>query len=396
MQKILYNDTWAATFGDENDLSSWLMHELTRAFYLARKAKRTTFDEQLFENRLTENLLALRDDIYNRTYHPGHGIAFIVHDPVMREIFAAPFRDRVVHHFLYNGVAEWWDRRLIHDCYSCRVGKGTLFGIQRLAHHIKSVTNSYTEPAWSIKLDVEGYFMSLPRQGLFNRIVWGLNRQFPNGGPLYDIYKYTWREVIFDEPIKGVHRRGNLAEWKNLPKTKSLFCQPPGKGIVIGNLSSQLLSNIYLDMLDRFIVYDLGYKHYGRYVDDFYLIVKESELEKAKADIKLIEAFLIDIGLTLHPKKIRIQPVERGTAFLGTVVYPGRIVPGPRIIKNYHRALREFTSGLRDEEVIVSYMGLLKHIDAERTQQRIFEHTGMSWELPDGYYTRRPRKTAPK
>ena len=387
MQKLLYTDTWAATFGDENSLKSWLMQELTKAFYLARKAKRATFDEQLFEARLTENLLSLRDDLLNRTYHPGHGIAFIVHDPVMREIFAAPFRDRVVHHFLYNGVADWWDRRLIYDCYSCRVGKGTLFGVQRLAHHIKSASNGYTEPAWTIKLDIEGYFMSLPRAGLFERIVWGLDHQFPHGGPIYDLYKYAWREVIFDEPVKGVHRRGNLAEWKNLPRSKSLFCQPPGKGIVIGNLSSQLLSNIYLDLLDRFITFDLGYKHYGRYVDDFYLVVKESALPKAKSDIKLIEAFLLSIGLTLHPKKIHIQPIEHGTAFLGAVVYPGRIVPGQRIIRNYTKALKRYLNGAASDEVIVSYMGILTHLNSYRTQARIFNHVGFDYSLPDSYHS---------
>ncbi|MBQ6320711.1 RNA-directed DNA polymerase [Candidatus Saccharibacteria bacterium] len=386
MQKILYDDHWVEAFGDENDLSSWLMNELTRAFYLARKAKRSTYDEQLFEARLTENLLSLRDDILNRNYHPGHGIAFIVHEPVIREIFAAPFRDRVIHHLLYNGVADWWDRRLIYDCYSCRVGKGTLFGIKRLAHHIKSASNGYTEPTWTIKLDISGYFMSLPRKGLYERVSWGLDRQFPNGGPIYDIYKYVWHEIIFDEPTQGVRRRGQMSSWNKLPASKSLFCQPPGKGIVIGNLSSQLLSNIYLDLLDRFIVYDLGYKHYGRYVDDFYLIVKESELEKAKQDIKLIEAFLLDIGLTLHPKKIHIQPIEHGTAFLGAVVYPGRIVPAPRIIKNYTKALKKYQNCRVGDDVIISYMGMMKHINGYRTQQRIFENVGFEYVLPDGHH----------
>ena len=150
---------------------------------------------------------------------------------------------------------------------------------------------------------------------------------------------------------------------------------------MIGNLSSQLLSNIYLDLLDRFIVYDLGYKHYGRYVDDFYMIVKEEELEKAKKDVALIEAFLTSIGLTLHPKKIHIQPVERGTAFLGAVVYPGRIVPGKRIIRNYVKALKAYTNELKDEEVIISYMGMMKHLNSQRTQQRIFEAAGMEYNI---------------
>lgn len=365
---------------EKEDLSEWLYTELVEAFFIARKGKRSTEDEQKFEVRLFENLVQLKNDILEGTYKPGHGIAFIVHDPVIREIFAAPFRDRVVHHFLYNGIAEWWDRRLIYDCYSCRVGKGTLFGIKRLAHHIRSVSEGYKKPAYSIKLDIQGYFMSLPRDGLFERVVWGLDRQFPGKGPKYEIYKRVWREVIFDDPTVGVRKKGTISEWRLLPKSKSLFCQPEGKGIVIGNLSSQLLSNIYLDLLDRFVVYDLGYKHYGRYVDDFFIIATEEEFPRAKKDIKLIEDFLLNLGLTLHPKKIHIQEVRKGTEFLGMVVYPGRIVPGKRIARNYQKALFEFESGLRDEEAIISYMGLLKHVNSRKLQERIFRNAGLDYE----------------
>lgn len=379
--KIDYNSEWEGEFGGRGEIKSWLMAELTRAFYEARRAKRMTNDEQKFETRLVENLLQLRDEILDGTYHPRSGIAFIVHDPVMREIFAAPFRDRVVHHFLFNGVAEWWDRRLIYDCYSCRVGKGTLFGVQRMAHHVRAVSNNYKKRAYVIKMDVQGYFMSLPRQGLFERICWGLDRQFVNKGPKYEIYRRLWKEIIFDDPVKAVERRGNLREWDILPKSKSLFSQPPGKGIVIGNLSSQLLSNIYLDKLDRFITYDLGYKHYGRYVDDFYIMVDETDFERAKRDIRRIRDFLTGLGLTMHPKKTRIQEIRKGTPFLGMVVYPGRVVPGRRITRNYQKALLRFESGNAQMESIVSYMGLMKHVNGGRTQRRIFEKAGLDFQI---------------
>lgn len=378
-KEIFYGEDWERLFGDENEIESWVLAELVKAFFLARKAKRSTNDEQHFEMRLHENLLQLRDDVLDATYKPGNGIAFIVHDPVIREIFAAPFRDRVIHHFLYNGVADWWDRRLIYDCYSCRMGKGTLFGVKRMAHHIRSVTECYQKPAYVIKLDIQGYFMSLPRAGLYERVCWGLDRQFPDKGPRYEIYKRLWKEVIFDDPTIGVRKRGNLGEWSKLPDSKSLFCQPPGKGIVIGNLSSQLLSNIYLDKLDRFITYDLGYKHYGRYVDDFYLIVTPEEFARAKRDVALIDAFLTDIGLKLHPKKIHIQEVSKGTEFLGMVVYPGRIVPGKRIVRNYQRTLLSYEMGFKDDDSILSYMGLLKHVDGVRTQRRLFGKAGLTY-----------------
>ena len=381
MRDITYNENWQDVYGGSEDVESWVMAELTKAFFLARKGKRSTSDEQLFERRLFENLANLRDDILSGTYAPSRGIAFIVKEPVTREIFAAPFRDRVVHHFLYNGIADWWDKRLIYDCYSCRVDKGTLFGVKRLAHHVRSVTENYTKPAYAIKLDIQGYFMSLPRQGLFDRVVWGLDRQFPHRGPHYDIYKQAWKKVIFDDPTEGIRLRGDLHGWDKLPKSKSLFCQPPGKGIVIGNLSSQLLSNIYLDMLDRFIVYDLGYKHYGRYVDDFYLIVTEDEFLRAKKDLRLIKDFVAGIGLTIHPKKIYIQEVSHGIEFLGMVVYPGRIIPGKRIKKNFQKALLDFSMGIRDEDSIISYMGLLKHVNSAKTLEKIFLNAGMDYNF---------------
>ncbi len=381
MYEVKYGEEWTSVYGARDDIRSWLMAELTRAFYEARRAKRSTNDEQVFEMRMTENLLRLRDDILEGNYHPSSGIAFIVNDPVMREIFAAPFRDRVIHHMLFNGVSEWWDKRLIYDCYSCRVGKGTLFGVKRFAKHVRSATNNYTEEAICLKMDIQGYFMSLPREGLFERICWGLDRQFPKKGPQYNIYKYLWKEVIFDNPVDGVMRRGDLKRWDILPKSKSLFGQPPGKGIVIGNLSSQLLSNIYLDKLDRFVKFDLGYKHYGRYVDDFYLIVKPEELEKAKQDLATIRDYLTKIGLTLHPRKTRIQEVSKGTPFLGMVVYPGRVVPGKRIIRNYQRALVRYQQGRLDLDSLISYMGILVHVDGVRTQMKMFEKVGMEYNI---------------
>lgn len=370
---------WAEAFGAPDAVESWLLAELVQAYFEARRAKRSTTDEQLFEVRYLENLLLLRDKILHGDYHPSHGIAFISKSPVVREIFAAPFVDRVVHHLLYNGVADWWDRRFIYDSGSCRKGKGTLFCINRLAHHIRSVTDNYQKPAYVIKLDIQGYFMSLRRDKLYDRVLWGLERQFPDGGARASIYKQLWREVIFDDPTVGVVKRGRASDWKMLPPSKSLFHQPEGQGIVIGNLTSQLLSNIHLDQLDRYMKLELGYKHYGRYVDDFYVIVTPEEFEKAKYHIEDIRRFLKTLGLTLHPKKIYIQEVRKGIPFLGMTVYPGRVVPGKRIKHNYCNALNEVVSGKKDLETVASYMGLLKHVDSFRAQKQVFDRAGLDY-----------------
>lgn len=352
-------------------MKDWLMNELLRAYLTARKGKRKTLDEHKFEVNDLENLVQLRDDILERRYHPSRGVAFIIRKPVIREIFAAPFRDRVVHHFLYNMVAEWWDRRFIYDSYSCRVGKGTLFGVKRLEKQMRAVSNSYKERAYVIKLDLSGYFMSLSRERLMERIDFGLLRQFSKKGPIYEVVRYLWQEVIFDDPIKGVRRTGDLSEWKDLPREKSLFNQEPGRGVVIGNLSSQLLSNIYLDQLDRFVKFELGYRYYGRYVDDFFILVREEDFAQAKRDILAIEKYLEGLELRLHPRKRYIQPIERGVPFLGAVVYPYHTIAGKRLRRNFYEGARLVALGRKDFQTIESYLGHLCHLKGYNLGKRV-------------------------
>lgn len=368
---------------EKGDIGEWLLKELYFAYLEARKNKRGTSDEHKFELNAMANLMILRDDIMNHRYKPGRGIAFITYDPVMREIFAAPFRDRVVHHFLYNQVADWWDKRFVYDSYSCRKGKGTLFAIERLHHHINSVSKCGSEPAYVIKLDIQGYFMSLPRKDVFSRACWGLDRQFSSSKDLWlkDLVKYLWKEVIFDDPTRGVTIRGSVSDWDDLPENKSLFSQPPGRGIVIGNLSSQLISNIYLDQLDRFVKYELGYKHYGRYVDDFYLIVSEAELKKALTDVEKIKEFLFSIKLTLHPKKRYIQKVTHGVPFLGMVVYPNAIVPSRRFKNNFYRAALSYSMELNSDESILAYLGYMKNVDGKKLCSKVFDAFGFEYRF---------------
>lgn len=362
----------------DEEFAEWLLYRLNIAYHEARNGKRATSDENMFEMNEAENLVNLRDSMLEGSYRPSRGIAFIVRRPVIREIFAAPFRDRIVHHFLYDMVADWWDRRLNYDAYSCRKGKGVLFGVQRMEQHIRKVSQNYTRKAYVIKLDIQGYFMSLPRKKLYERVMWGLKQQYTEGSRVYRLLSFLWREVIFDDPTDHVRRRGALSNWDALPRSKSLFCQKPGQGIVIGNLSSQLLSNIYLDPLDRYVTMELGYKHYGRYVDDFYFVVTEEEFPQAKRDIYAIENYLLSMGLILHPKKRYIQEVHHGIAFLGVVVYPGRIIAGKRIVQFFREAALLYSCGIVDERSITSYLGHMKYMDARKVQKKIFDEFG--WE----------------
>ncbi len=384
----------------ESRFERFLLCELWQAYLNARKGKKHTIDEHRFELNDMENLISLRDSIIRRYYKPSRGVAFIVYDPVMREIVAAPFRDRVIHHLLYNTSAEWWDRRFIPDSYSCRKGKGTLYGQQRLAHHIHQVTRNHTHPAFVVKLDIQGYFMSLNHEKLYSRILWGLEQQFfhdQNIDPatqircdvadrqlFYSLLQYLWHEIIFDEPMKNIAIRGDRSDWRNLPHNKSLFYQPKGRGIVIGNLTSQLLSNIFLDQLDRYVTFDLGYKHYGRYVDDFYIIVPLEQREQLLRDVEIIKHYLAtELGLTLHPKKQYRQTVDKGVPFIGAVVYPHYIIPGRRSRRSsYKAAYKLATTGEGGAENFATRMGCVKHINSRHFFKKLFESFGWdyNWE----------------
>lgn len=340
-----------------NERMVWLSKELGKAYVDARRGKTKKPEVIVFDKVAESELAALAHEIHTRTYAPLPSTAFIVNKPVKREIFAADFRDRVVHHFLFNQVNDWWDARFIEDNYSCRLGKGTLYGIRRLDHHIRSVSRSYTRPAYVLKLDMQGYFMSLERKKLYVRAMWGLDRQFPDKGYAYQVCKFLWKVIIFNDPLKEAVFNCPRRAWRGLPPSKSLFHQPKGRGIAIGNLISQLLSNIYLDQLDRYATVELGFTHYGRYVDDFYIVsTNKAELVKASA---VIERYVNDeLGLVLHPHKRHLQECHKGVAFLGAVIYPFRIHPGKRL---KHNLLAALSSQDCPRETEASYRGLVKH-----------------------------------
>lgn len=363
-----------------------LLDALWLCYDQARKNKRGTADEHKFELNEADNIYRLYLDIIGRSYKVRRSKAFITHNPVIREIFAAQFRDRIVHHLLFEMTGEWWIKRFIPDSYSCIKHRGTDYGIERMRKFMNQATDGGAKEAYIIQLDIRGYFMSLPREKLFEQILWGLNRQYPNRSYdkiekwQYELYRYLWSEVIFDDPVEGVRMAGSKKQWEPLPKNKSLFHREPGVGIVIGNLTSQLLSNIYLDQLDRFMKYDMGFKWYGRYVDDFFVIVQKDELEYALLVIDAILPELLDcLGLELHTGKTKIQPVRNGAKFLGKFIHTDYIQLGKRTKDRFYRATIKRSMDLVGDETIISYLGLGKHYKAEKMTKKIFETVGWDY-----------------
>ena len=220
------------------DPRNLLLAELYIAERLARKGgKGKTMDTHGFEINLFENLIRLRDALWGGYYEPSRGTVHVIFDPVQREIVAAPYVDRILHHWVVGTIMKWQDRRLIYDSYSCRKGKGTLFGVKRLQHHILSVSNNMKKKAFVVQLDISGYFMHIRRDILYRRVMEGLEKQFPpeKRDKRYQILKWAIRQVVFDDPTDGVRLQGSYRDWAGLPEDKSLMTQPPGQGMVIGN-----------------------------------------------------------------------------------------------------------------------------------------------------------------
>lgn len=369
---------------------AWLVDALTEAYMEARKGKRATYDMHEFELNWEKNILNLAQSIEERVYEPGSSISFVVFEPKVREIFAAPARDRSSHHLLYNLGVENWDKEFIPTSTSCRVGKGTLYAIKMAQKQMEEVTEHWTKKARVVKLDLQGYFMSLPRKKLCRWVTKGLERHLKPylnqkaGRLLYALCKFLWERVLMDDPVKKARKRGATKNWNPgiLPPNKSLFCQTPGYGIVIGNLTSQLASNIYLDQLDKFVTVTLGYKYYGRYVDDFYIMVAEEDYARLKRDIKLIEDFLWnELELTLHPKKRYMQSVYKGMPYLGARIYPHCLYPSDRLQAKFRKIVRDFDRGVGNTESMISYLGHMRHLDADEFVKKVFREYSWDYEV---------------
>ena len=322
--------------------------DLFQAYFDARRNKRNTINQLEFEMDFEHNLFVLAEEIRDRTYSVGRSICFIVNNPVKREIFAADFRDRVVHHLIFNRVNHIFDSKLIRDCYSCRKGKGTSDGIERLEHHIRSVTNNHTREAWVLKLDIRGYFMSIDRRLLWEKIEKTIKTAM-NKGELARLEEtlYLLRLVVFNDPTEDCIVKGNRKTWEGLPPSKSLFHSPEGCGLPIGNLTSQMFSNIYLSDFDNWVKRELKIKHYGRYVDDFYFLHRDKEVLLRVRDM-VFEYMWTNCGLTVHPNKIYLQKLEHGVTFLGAHVKPFRKYVRSRTLGTIRNNLRKIDVAIRE------------------------------------------------
>lgn len=353
-----------------------LLTDIFQAYYDARCNKRNTINALAFEMNYEKKLFCLYEDIISRNYTISPSICFINFSPVQREIFAADFRDRVVHHLIYNYIYPIFDKTFINDSYSCRKGKGTHYGIRRIDHFIRTCTENYSKDCYILKLDIRGYFMAMNRSLLFEKVNNVLVQRRNKLEVDFDLLLYLIEKVIFNEPTKNCIIKGRKTDWRGLPKSKSLFYANDNCGLPIGNLTSQLFGNVYMNEFDHYVKRDLGIKYYGRYVDDFILVHPDKEYLKWM--IEKMKTYLTEeLQLELHPNKIYLQHFSKGVSFLGTVIKPHRIYIANRTKNNFYEAIKKQseiaidhkpTKEEKDEFLssMNSYLGIMKPCKASQ------------------------------
>lgn len=309
-----------------------------RQYLLCRRNKRNTINALRFEIEQEKNLLELKEALETRKYQPSRSVCFFATKPKLREIFAADFRDRVVHHILVDYLEKIWEPIFIHDSYACRKGKGIHQGVSRLRKFIRKVTKNGTCPAWFMQLDVRNYFMSIDKDILYSFIAAKIKDE-----------DALWlsRLLIYHDCTSNYHFRGDSSVLRKIPAHKSLFKSPENRGLPIGNLNSQFFANVYLNSLDQFVKHRLKCKYYLRYCDDSVLLSRDrEELIMWRDQIKVF----IRENLRLELKKCsNPQPVGNGINFLGYIVRGNYLLVRRRVVNNIHVKLREYESLLVKE-----------------------------------------------
>lgn len=355
--------------------------KLYQAYLDCRKTKRKTINALKFEWNLERNLFQLQKELEMTTYRPGCSICFVVKEPSPREIFAATFRDRVVHHLLINEIEAIGERKFIFDTFSCRKNKGTHLAIKRLRGFTRKITKNYKKETYYCQLDISGFFMAIN-----HNILYSLLKDLT----LKQNKSYQWKEnvlwlaktIIFHKPTKNYITKGNRSLFKLIPSRKSLFKSPENKGLPIGNYSSQFFANLYLNELDQFIKRELKCKNFVRYVDDFVLLNESKEKLKYLRD--KINLFLKqNLDLELNLKKTKLQSIDRGIDFLGYFVKPDYILVRQKVVKRFKNKLY-WLNKVQNQKFKIpvskilamtnSYYGHFKHAFSFNLRKDIYEN----------------------
>lgn len=284
-----------------------------------------------------DNILALHHDLSNHTYKHGGYQAFNISDPKPRNIHKATVRDRLLHHAIYRQLYPFFDRTFIADSFSCRLNKGTHKSINRFRKFAYIVSKNNTQTCWILKCDIRKFFANID-----HRILLGILQKYISGKNI------LW---LLEEVISSFDTKGKI-----------------GVGLPLGNLTSQLFVNIYMNKFDQFAKHKMKAKYYIRYADDF--VILSTDKNYLENQIPIIHEFLDgELKLELHPDKITIRKFHQGLDFLGYVTLPHyrvlRTKTKKRMFRKIRQRKRDLDYGLISQESfnqsLQSYLGMLKH-----------------------------------
>ena len=365
---------------------------LLEAYYDCRKRKRKTASAIVYEMDYEGKLIALRDRINARTYRPGKSMCFVVTRPRYREVFAAAFEDRIVHHWIALRLEPLFEQIFSPRTFNCRKGKGQLYGINMLREDVRQCSVNYTQDCYIMKLDLQGFFMSINKKMLAGMVDDFVVENYHNEADK-DTLRFLCRTVVLHEPEKNCERHSPASYWDYLPPNKSLFTNGEGLGVAIGNLFSQLFANFLLNVLDWYLIKSLGFQYVGRYVDDFYIVDKDKA--RLLAAVPYIRTLLQLYGLTLHPHKFYLQHYSKGVQFTGSVVKKDRVYTANHTITNAIMAVRRLNREETVPEVlhavdsINSYLGCFRHRNEYNTRRKVLQRRDsrvFKWVYIKGHY----------
>lgn len=314
-----------------------------------KRGKGSRTDVQEFEWKLEENTFALHRELESRTYTHSPYSAFFICDPKQRHIHKATVRDRILHHAVFSILNPIFEPSFISHSFSCRDGKGTHKAVDALEKMLRKVSHNAHEPCFVLQCDIHKFFDSVDHNILLN--------------------------------ILGKRIKDEDAMWllKDIVGSfKSARFTPATKGVPIGNLTSQLFANVYLNELDQFIKHTLRVQNYVRYTDDFAIVSNDPEYLRSL--IQPIRAFLQErLCLDLHPRKISMRRYRQGIDFLGYVLLPHcRVVrtrTKQRMFRKLHLRAIAFKNGTGSKESVEqslhSYLGVLSHANSYRLSDRL-------------------------
>ncbi len=326
---------------DKNFLDIVGVENLILAWTEFVKGKRGKRNVQEFVFNLMDNILLLHENLINKTYEHDSYKSFNISDPKPRNIHKATVRDRLLHHAIHRVLYLFFDKAFIADSFSCRIGKGTHKALNRLRSFGYKVSQNNTRTCWVLKCDIKKFFANID-----HKILIDILRQYiPDENIIWLL-----REII------GSFRTNGTPQLNNVPQSCNICYKIEAIGLPLGNLTSQLLVNIYMNEFDQFVKHKLKAKYYIRYADDF-VILSENKNWLEKQIPKIRDFLRSKLKLELHENKVFIKTLASGIDFLGWVHFPDHRVLRTTTKRRMIKRIKEHPT----PETINSYLGLLKH-----------------------------------